>query len=114
VCRTLWSPASKLRQDLASAAHGKNVGREGELHPTIHRDSSSSNSRLGAEGLGPTQCRKAEKGAQKHMPVIQEGSYSLYRLDADSNSVHRSVSNTYKVDKQILLTHVPQALLKKN
>jgi hypothetical protein len=92
--RVAFTPCEQAATgDRASPEHGKNGGREGELHLTIHRTSSSSNSRLGAEALGQTRCRAAEGAARKHVLVVQEGTYSLYQLDAGSNSAHRPVSN---------------------
>jgi len=54
--------------------------------------SSSTNSSLGAEGFGTDTVSQVRGAARKHV-LVQEGSYSLYRLDAGSNLAHRPMSN---------------------
>jgi hypothetical protein len=86
--------ASEVRQETSPApSMVRTAAAKASCTIRFMETSSSSISRLGAEALGQTQRRKVARGGSKACAVVQEGSYSLYRLDAGSNSAHRPVSN---------------------
>jgi len=79
--------------DLASAEHGKNGGREGELHLTIYKDFVFIQLQIRSGGFGPDTEPKGRKERLGSIAGYPRRELHLYRLDAGSNSAHRPVAN---------------------